>query len=48
MTAIVIVMVLIVLVALVVLSVFSADEEDWTTHGPGRQEPRRRRAGSTS
>lgn len=39
MTAIVIVMVLIVLVALVVLSIFSAEEEDWTTHRPGRKDP---------
>jgi hypothetical protein len=39
MTAIVIVMVLIVVVALVVLSVFSEDEEDWTTHRPGRRDP---------
>jgi hypothetical protein len=39
MTAIVIGMVLIVLVALVVLSIFSAEEEDWTTHRPGRKDP---------
>jgi hypothetical protein len=39
-TALVVVMVLIVVVALVVLSVFSEDEEDWTTHRPGRQKPR--------
>jgi hypothetical protein len=38
-TAIVIVMVLIVIVALVVLSIFSAEEEDWTTHRPGRKDP---------
>jgi len=37
-TAIVIVMILIVIVALVVISVFSEDEDDWTTHRPGRKD----------
>ncbi len=39
MTAIVIGMVLIVIVALVVIAVFSEDEDDWTTHRPGRRDP---------
>lgn len=39
MTAIVIGMVLIVVVALVVLSVFSEEEDDWSTHRPGRADP---------
>jgi hypothetical protein len=38
-TAIVIVMILIVIVALVFVSVFSEDEDDWTTHRPGRTDP---------
>ena len=41
MTAIVIVMVLIVVVALVILSIFSSEEDDWTTHRPGRKDPGR-------
>ena len=41
MTAIVIGMVLIVVVALVVLSIFSEDEDDWSTHRPGRKDPDR-------
>ncbi len=39
MTAIVIGMVLIVILALVVISVFSEEEDDWTTHRPGRKDP---------
>ena len=39
MTAIVIGMVLIVIVALVVISVFSEEDDDWTTHRPGRKDP---------
>ena len=39
MTAIVIGMILIVVVALAVISVFSEEEDDWTTHRPGRTDP---------
>ncbi len=41
MTSIVIGMVLIVVVALVVLSIFADDEDDWSTHRPGRKDPDR-------
>ena len=39
MTPIVIGMVLIVVVALIVITAFSGQEDDWTTHRPGRTDP---------